>query len=85
MISRTVPERVSFGTKKTANEIKGCAVPKAKQQIEGYLDTATGADHAVECQKWAGILWDGASLAFCHSDGHKWAPLFDGHRWTRPR
>jgi hypothetical protein len=48
---------------------------KAKQQIEGYLDTATGADHTVECQKWAGILWDGACLAFCHSDGKKWVIL----------
>lgn len=59
------------------------AVPKefqkAKQQIEGYLDSVTGADHPVECEKWSGILWDGASLAFCHSNGQTWAwtELFD--------
>lgn len=52
---------------------------KAKQQIEDYLDAVTGADHLVECQKWGGILWDGASLAFCHSNGQTWVwtELFD--------
>jgi len=46
---------------------------KAKQQMEGYLGNVAGADHAVACQRWAGVLWDGASLAFCHSDGQRWA------------
>lgn len=52
---------------------------KAKRQIQGYLDAVTGADHSVECQKWGGILWDGASLAFCHSNGQMWiwTELFD--------
>jgi len=52
---------------------------KAKQQIEGYLDAVTGADHLVECQKWGGILWDGASLAFCHSNGQTWVLGIRGH------
>lgn len=45
---------------------------KAKKQIVGYLDKVTGKDHTNEAQQWAGILWDGASLAFCRSDGEKW-------------
>ncbi len=45
---------------------------KAKQQIESYLDSVTGADYRGEGLKWAGILWDGASLCFCHSNGRLW-------------
>jgi hypothetical protein len=48
----------------------------SKRQIEGYLDSVSGGGHEVslvECSKWAGILWDGAHLAFCHSSGTKWA------------
>jgi len=46
---------------------------KAKRQIEEYLNSVTGPDHAGESQKWAGILWDGASIAFCHSNGQTWS------------
>jgi hypothetical protein len=42
---------------------------KAKQQIEGYLNAASGNTHGVESLRWAGIVWDGSSLCFCHSDG----------------
>ncbi len=45
---------------------------KSKQQIEGYLDSASGGANQQESVLWAGILWDGASLCFCHSDGHNW-------------
>jgi hypothetical protein len=45
---------------------------KAKQQIGDYLDSVSGGDHLVEAQKWAGILWDGSSIAFCHSNGRTW-------------
>lgn len=46
---------------------------KAKQQIEGYLDETSGGASNPESLRWAGILWDGASLCFCHSDGQAWA------------
>ncbi|HEX3948227.1 MAG TPA: N-6 DNA methylase [Steroidobacteraceae bacterium] len=46
---------------------------KAKQQIEGYLNNVTSNDLLIEGQKWAGVLWDGASLSFCHSTGTKWS------------
>ena len=45
---------------------------KAKKQIEDYLNSVTGGDHLIEAQKWAGILWDGASIVFCHSNGRTW-------------
>jgi hypothetical protein len=45
----------------------------AKQQIEGYLHKVTGGDIESEGQKWSGILWDGSSIAFCHSNGRAWA------------
>jgi hypothetical protein len=53
-------------------------IPKTKEQIEGYLNDITGGhDQAPEeCEKWAGILWDGYFLMFCHSDGSAW-------RWSR--
>lgn len=51
----------------------------AKEQIEGYLDSASGGPVREESLLWAGILWDGASLCFCHSDGHGWVwtPIFE--------
>ena len=48
---------------------------ESKRQIEGYLDSVTGGGHdvnPVECNKWAGILWDGAHLVFCHSSRQEW-------------
>lgn len=53
-------------------------IPKVKEQIEGYLDDITsGHDQAPEeCEKWAGILWDGYYLIFCHSNGSSW-------QWSR--
>ncbi len=48
---------------------------KAKEQIERYLNEITGGGHPVnpeECIKWAGVLWDGFHLAFCHSSGVAW-------------
>jgi hypothetical protein len=44
----------------------------AKQQIEGYLNSTSGGATEPEGLKWAGILWDGASLCFAHSDGRAW-------------
>lgn len=45
---------------------------EAKTQIEGYLNvSATGASWP-EALLWSGILWDGESLCFCHSDGSTW-------------
>jgi hypothetical protein len=49
----------------------------AKQQIEGYLDSVSGGASRPEGLLWAGVLWDGACLCFCHSDGHQWI-------WTSP-
>lgn len=46
---------------------------RAKTQIEEYLQSTSFLN---EPQKWAGVLWDGASLCFCHSDGVSW-------RWSR--
>lgn len=43
----------------------------AKGQIEGYLNAASGG-RAEDSLRWAGILWDGSSLCFCHSDGAAW-------------
>ena len=55
------------------------AVPRkladAKEQIERYLNTVTGGGPSFnpeECVKWAGILWDGFHLAFCHSAELAW-------------
>jgi len=55
------------------------AVPRelaaAKEQIERYLNTVTGGGpmfNPGECVKWAGVLWDGFHLAFCHSAGLEW-------------
>lgn len=60
------------GLLKSAKELS-----KAKRQITGYLDNVTAKDHVTEAQKWAGILWDGASITFCHSDGQGW-------QWSGP-
>lgn len=51
----------------------------AKRQIEAYLDSVTGGGHASGGPAWSGVLWDGKSLAFCHSNGRAWAwtPLFE--------
>jgi len=55
------------------------AVPQkladAKEQIERYLNTVTGGGPSFnpeECVKWAGILWDGFHLVFCHSAELAW-------------
>lgn len=49
-------------------------VAKAKRKVTGYLDTASGGHDAApeECLKWAGIVWDGYEILFCHSDGSGW-------------
>lgn len=46
---------------------------RAKAQVEQYLQSTSFLN---EPQKWAGVLWDGTSLCFCHSDGAAW-------RWSR--
>lgn len=51
----------------SAKELAG-----AKSQIEGYLNASCGGSGKPESLLWAGILWDGASLCFCHSDGQNW-------------
>lgn len=45
---------------------------KAKQRIEGYLNGAAGDARSSQGLTWAGILCDGASLCFCHSNGQAW-------------
>jgi N-6 DNA Methylase len=45
---------------------------KARQQVEGYLNSAGDNPDKPEALLWSGILWDGASLCFCHSDGQNW-------------
>lgn len=52
---------------------------EAKRQIERYLNTVTGGGprfNPGECAKWAGVLWDGFHLVFCHSAGLAW-------KWSR--
>lgn len=51
---------------------------QAKEQVEGYLNTVSGGHDVApdECQEWAGVLWDGFKIIFCHSDGTAW-------RWSR--
>lgn len=55
------------------------ATPKklaqAKEQIERYLNTVTDGGpmfNPGESAKWAGVLWDGFHLTFCHSSGTAW-------------
>lgn len=45
---------------------------KAQEQFEDYLASVSGGPDKPNSVSWAGILWDGASLCFCHSDGHAW-------------
>jgi hypothetical protein len=48
---------------------------EAKGKIENYLNTVTDGGptfNPAECSKWAGILWDGFHLTFCHSSGLVW-------------
>jgi hypothetical protein len=51
----------------------------AKKQIEGYLDGSSHGADWPEARAWSGILWDGESLCFCHSDGKAWVwtPVFE--------
>jgi len=42
----------------------GKELRKAQEQVERYLDSVTGKDHAEDAQRGAGVLWDGASLCF---------------------
>lgn len=48
---------------------------KAKEQMERYLNTVTAGGPMLnpgEATKWAGILWDGFHLTFCHSAYRTW-------------
>jgi hypothetical protein len=49
---------------------------KAKTQIERYLNEVTGGGplfNPGESYKWAGILWDGYHLTFCHAVDLEWS------------
>jgi hypothetical protein len=48
---------------------------EAKGKIERYLNTVTNGGpmfNPAECSKWAGVLWDGFHLIFCHSAQLAW-------------
>jgi hypothetical protein len=48
---------------------------EAEGQIERYLNTVTDGGPSFnpeESAKWAGVLWDGFHLVFCHSVGLTW-------------
>jgi hypothetical protein len=48
----------------------------AKGQVAGYLNEVTGGGPETaseEARRWAGILWDGATLAFCQAVGNEWS------------
>lgn len=52
-----------------------------QRQVTSYLDYVNNGGHLAsehQCQRWAGILWDGQSICFCRSDGTKWkwSPLY---------
>ena len=50
-------------------------IGEAKSKIGNYLETVTGggpSKNPEECAKWAGILWDGFSIVFCHYGAHEW-------------
>lgn len=65
--------------KKPGTLEKAANIKKSRKQIEKYLDTITGSHNKAgsECERWAGILWDGFRLIFCRSDGVNWL-------WTKP-
>ncbi len=47
---------------------------EGKKQIERYLEGVT-QEHKRDSenrQRWAGVIWDGAHLAYCHSAGKEW-------------
>ena len=49
---------------------------KAKEQIERYLNEVTEGGPTFspgEVTKWAGVLWDGYHLTFCHAVGLEWS------------
>lgn len=46
-----------------------------RRQITRYLDHVNDGGHSNpehQCQRWAGILWDGKNICFCRSDGTEW-------------
>jgi hypothetical protein len=49
---------------------------KAESQVESYLNEVTDGGPSFnpgESAKWAGVLWDGYHLTFCHATGLEWS------------
>ncbi len=65
--------------KKPGTFDKMSGVKKAQKQVQDeYLDAVTGGHKKSpkECEAWAGIVWDGNYISFCHSNGEDW-------HWTK--
>lgn len=48
---------------------------KSRIQVERYLNEVSGGgplENPGEAEKWAGILWDGIYLSYCHASGDAW-------------